>query len=127
MSGDNAGSDSQTRSRSLFRQVRDKIGGVSGSRRRTERSVESASIKINNTERISADSIDAKNFQIKPALENNASGTLSHHLSLLRHVKFHFNKNRKSAAIPSAYDHGNRKHGPSLPAIYVNVSYSQLS
>ncbi|CAF0751522.1 unnamed protein product [Rotaria sp. Silwood1] len=124
MSGENTRTDT-TRSRSILRQVREKFGGMNVSRRRTERRAESSSSTLINTQRISADNIDAKHCQIQSHVEKTTPVTYSHHLSLLMNVKSHFNKRRKSpTASASSYDNDDRTNLSLPPLISVSESKS---
>ncbi|CAF0731605.1 unnamed protein product [Rotaria sordida] len=128
MSSENMSTDNN-RSRSLLRQVRDKFGGMSGSRRRTERRTDSPSLTLVNTKRISVDNIDTKDCQTKSHLENTTPVTFSHHLSLLMNVKSHFNKTRKSptkstTSTTSSCDNNDRTNLSLPPVISVFESKS---
>ncbi|CAF3070826.1 unnamed protein product [Rotaria sp. Silwood2] len=112
------------RSRSILRQVREKFGGVSGSRRRTARRTESSSSTLVNTKRISADNIDTKDCHTKSHLENPTPVTYSHHLSLLMNVKSHFNRTRKSPTTSASSCDNDERTNLSLPPV-ISISESK--
>ncbi|CAF3929983.1 unnamed protein product [Rotaria sp. Silwood2] len=122
MSGENMTTDTN-RSRSILRQVREKFGGVSGSRRRTARRTESSSSTLVNTKRISADNIDTKDCHTKSHLENPTPVTYSHHLSLLMNVKSHFNRTRKSPTTSASSCDNDERTNLSLPPV-ISISVS---
>jgi hypothetical protein len=95
MSGENPDSDGN-RSRSIFRQVRETLGGMSRSRHRVDTRMESSPLTLINNERKSADNIDLRNIQTKPDIRKSTPISFSHHLSLLNQVKSHINKTKKS-------------------------------
>jgi hypothetical protein len=104
MSGENLDSDS-SRSRSIFRQVRDTFGGMSRSRHRVDAQMESSPLTLNNKERKSADNIDLQNTQIKSPSRKSTPISFTHHLSLLNQVKLHINKPKKSTCKNDDYTH----------------------
>ena len=101
MSDENSDSDNN-RSRSLLRQVRETLGGVSRNRHHVESRTESPTL-INN-KRISADSINTSTFPTKFHSKKSTPNSFAHHLSLLNQVKSHITKTRKHQPTRSSLD-----------------------
>jgi len=126
MSGENYLDSDNTRSRSIFRQVRETIGGMNRSRHRGDKRTGSPILKSVNRKHGSADNIDTQNLETKLQLKKPVPNAISHHRSLLNQVKLHINKNRKNhqTTPPSSYMENDDYIHLSLPsAIPGSVSY----
>jgi len=123
MSGVNTDSD-DNRSRSIFRQVRETIGGKSRSRHRGDTRSASSSLTIVNNTRGSADNIDRQSLQTKLHSKKSTATSFSHRLSLLDQVKLHISKTRKyDLTKPSSYENDEYTHLSLPPMTSISVSY----
>ena len=101
MANENSNVES-VRSRSIFRHVRETIGGLHRSRHRVDGKNDSTpSLTLINTTRKSADSLFPHHVQNKTSRKKSQNISFTHHLSLLNQVKSHMTKSKKSLPTTS--------------------------
>lgn len=93
MANENSNVES-VRSRSIFRHVRETIGGIN--RHRHHQTDSTPSLTLINNSRKSTDNLFPNHVQNKTTCKKSANISFTHHLSLLNQVKSHLTKSKKS-------------------------------